>query len=87
MSLDVHRALRLRDCSRVDFIVDEAGEPWCLEANASPGMTANSLLPRAARAAGVAFPALCDRIVRLAQMRSNAHSREPGVVEDVPPAG
>ncbi len=69
-ALDVHRLLRLRDFSRVDFMVDEEGDPWCLEANALPGMTANSLLPKAARAAGMSFPALCDRIVRLAAARS-----------------
>lgn len=68
-ALVVHRALRLRDVSRVDFIVDESGGIWCLEANALPGMTANSLVPRAAAAAGLSFPALCDRIVRLAAAR------------------
>jgi D-alanine-D-alanine ligase len=74
MALDVHRALRLRDYSRVDFIVDGQGRPWCLEANALPGMTANSLLPKAARAAGIGFPELCDRIVRLASERRWPHS-------------
>ncbi|NIP83773.1 MAG: D-alanine--D-alanine ligase, partial [Gemmatimonadetes bacterium] len=43
--------------------------PWCLEANALPGMTANSLLPKAAAAAGVSFPELCDRIAGLARER------------------
>ncbi len=57
-----HEALRLEHYSRVDFIVDEAGDTWCLEANALPGLTANSLLPKAARAAGISFPDLCDRI-------------------------
>lgn len=74
LALEVHRALRLRDYSRVDFIVDAAGDPWCLEANALPGMTANSLLPKGASAAGVAFPGLCDRIVRLASERGTGHS-------------
>lgn len=60
----VHRALRLQHFSRVDFLVDEAGRPWCLEANALPGLTAASLLPKAAQAAGIDFPALCDRISR-----------------------
>ncbi len=74
MALEVHRALRLRDFSRVDFIVDDTGDPWCLEANALPGMTANSLLPKAARAAGIGFAELCDRIVRLASERLKPHS-------------
>jgi len=72
LALTVHDALRMRDYSRVDFIVDEDGQPWCLEANALPGMTANSLLPRAARAAGKEFPELCDRIVSLAAARKSA---------------
>jgi len=69
LARDVHRLLRLEDYSRVDFILDPEGTAWCLEANALPGMTGNSLLPRAARAAGVSFPELCDRIVRLAAAR------------------
>lgn len=81
LALTAHRALRMRDYSRVDFIVDESGTPWCLEANALPGMTANSLLPKAARAAGISFPELCDRIARLAAERSR-----PGP-EPVPAAG
>jgi D-alanine-D-alanine ligase len=74
LAVRVHGSLRLRDYSRIDFIVDEGGVPWCLEANACPGMTANSLLPKAARAAGVAFPQLCDRIAGLARTRHSGHS-------------
>ena len=69
-ALRVHRLLRLRDFSRVDFMVDGDGEVWCLEANTLPGMTANSLLPKAARAAGMTFPELCDRIVGIAAERA-----------------
>ncbi len=69
LALRAHRALRMRDFSRVDFMVDAAGRAWCLEANALPGMTANSLLPKAARAAGIPFPELCDRIAALAAAR------------------
>ncbi len=68
-ALDVHRLLRLRDFSRVDFIVGGDGEAWCLEANTLPGMTATSLLPKAASAAGMTFSELCDRIVRMAAER------------------
>ncbi|MCH8811150.1 MAG: D-alanine--D-alanine ligase [Gemmatimonadetes bacterium] len=73
-ALQVHRLLRLRDFSRVDFMVDGEGEAWCLEANTLPGMTANSLLPKAARAAGMTFPELCDRIVHMAAERSRRGS-------------
>ncbi len=68
-ALEVHRLLRLRDFSRVDFMVDKLGGVWCLEANALPGLTGNSLLPKAARAGGISFPALCDEIVRMAVER------------------
>jgi D-alanine-D-alanine ligase len=74
LALRAHRALRLRDFSRIDFIVDDEGVPWCLEANAVPGMTPNSLLPKAARAAGISFPQLCDRLVGLARTRATTHS-------------
>ena len=73
-ALEVHRLLRLRDFSRVDFMVDGDGEAWCLEANTLPGMTATSLLPQAARAAGMTFPELCDRIVRMAAKRARKAS-------------
>jgi len=69
LALRVHRALKLRDYSRVDFRMDEAGKFWCLEANTLPGMTALSLLPKAAAAVGIAFPALCGEICRLALNR------------------
>ena len=77
LALTAHRALCMRDYSRVDFIVDEDGQPWCLEANALPGMTANSLLPKAARAAGIEFPELCDRVMLLAAARKRADRNLP----------
>ncbi|HEX7091012.1 MAG TPA: D-alanine--D-alanine ligase [Longimicrobiales bacterium] len=66
LALRVHRALKLAGYSRVDFRMGRDGTFWFLEANTLPGMTANSLLPKAARAAGISFPELCDRICRLA---------------------
>ncbi len=69
LALQVHRTLFLQDFSRVDFLVDEEGSAWCLEANALPGMTANSLLPRAGVAGGLPFPELCERIARVALER------------------
>ena len=61
-----HQCLKLGGYSRVDFRLDPAGELFCLEANTLPGMTATSLLPQAARAAGISFEDLCDRICRSA---------------------
>jgi len=59
-------ALGLGGYARVDFRMDAAGAFYCLEANTLPGMTALSLIPQAAAAAGILFPALCERIVALA---------------------
>ena len=63
-ALRAHRGLKLGIYSRLDFRRDQKGQYWCLEANALPGMTATSLLPQAARAAGIEFPELLDRICR-----------------------
>lgn len=52
--------------SRSDFILDEDGIPWILETNTIPGMTATSLLPDAARAAGISFPELCTKLIEYA---------------------
>ena len=69
-ALTAHHALKLRGYSRVDFRVSPEGDIFCLEANSLPGMTRMSLLPQAARAAGIEFPDLCERICELA--RNNA---------------
>jgi D-alanine-D-alanine ligase len=63
-ALRVHAVLKLGAYSRADFRRDAAGGFWCLEANSLPGMTATSLLPQAAKAAGIEFPELLDRICR-----------------------
>ena len=59
-----HRVLKLGVYSRTDFRRDGDGGFWCLEANSLPGMTATSLLPQAAKAAGIEFPELLERICR-----------------------
>ena len=64
-ALKVHRLLRMEHFSRVDFMVDASGGVWCLEANALPGLTGNSLFPKSARAGGVEFAELCERICLL----------------------
>lgn len=60
------KALGCRGLARVDYIVDGQGRPYILELNTLPGMTATSLFPDAARAAGIEFPELVDKIVQLA---------------------
>jgi D-alanine-D-alanine ligase len=59
-------ALKLSGCARIDFRMTASGEFYCLEANTLPGMTATSLVPQGAAAAGITFPDLCERIARLA---------------------
>ncbi len=66
LGLAAHRVLKLGGYSRVDFRLTPSGEAFCLEVNTLPGMTATSLLPQSARAAGIGFPELCDRICRSA---------------------
>lgn len=57
-------ALRLRDLTRVDLIVDPSEQPWVLEVNVSPGMTETSLVPMAAQASGLTLSDLCDIVLR-----------------------
>jgi D-alanine-D-alanine ligase len=59
-----HRVLKLGAYSRIDFRRDANGAFWCLEANSLPGMTATSLLPQAAKAAGIGFPELLETICK-----------------------
>jgi len=59
-------ALKLGGCARIDFRMRADGGFFCLEANTLPGMTATSLIPQAAAAAGIPFPELCERIAQLA---------------------
>lgn len=58
-----YRALKLQVYARIDFLLDEQGEIYCLEANTLPGMTSTSLLPQEAAAEGVGFEDLCLKIV------------------------
>ena len=62
LSMLAYRALKLSGCARVDFRLHPDGGLYCLEANTLPGMTATSLVPQAALAAGIGFPELCERI-------------------------
>jgi len=66
LALAAHRALKLSNYSRIDFRLDEEGGFWCLEANTAPGLTAASLFPKGARAAGLSFPRVCEEIALLA---------------------
>jgi D-alanine-D-alanine ligase len=66
LALEAHRALGCSGMSRSDTIVTPDGTVWLLETNTIPGMTATSLFPDAAAAAGIPFPELCEQLVGLA---------------------
>lgn len=67
LAVRAHRTLKLGGYSRVDFRLTADGEPSCLEVNTLPGLTATSLLPQSARAVGIEFEELCERICRVAR--------------------
>ena len=64
-ALAAHRALGVEVYSRVDVLLDADGNPYVLEANTIPGMTASSLLPKAAKEAGYSFGKLCLKIAEI----------------------
>ncbi|HEU4395644.1 MAG TPA: D-alanine--D-alanine ligase [Planctomycetota bacterium] len=76
-AIEAHRAIGCDGMSRSDFIL-QGGVPWYLETNTLPGLTGNSLGPRAARAAGLEFPALVDLLVEMALERHAGARRKPG---------
>ncbi len=67
-ALEAFRVLGCRGWGRVDFLMDEAGNAYMLEVNTSPGMTDHSLVPMAARVAGISYEALVMRVLSLATL-------------------
>ncbi len=63
----VFSALHLQVYARADFIMDEEGNFYCLEANTLPGMTPTSLIPQMAAAQGKSYGELCEEIIRLSK--------------------
>ena len=61
-----HLALGCAGVSRSDFILEDGGRCWILETNTIPGMTGTSLLPDAAKVAGISFSQLCMQLIELA---------------------
>ncbi len=68
-ALAAHCALGIEIYSRVDVLLDAEANPYVLEANTIPGMTASSLLPKAAKVAGYDFGPLCQKIAELSLAR------------------
>lgn len=75
MSLEAYRAIGCSGWGRVDAMQDESGQFWLLEVNTAPGMTSHSLVPMAAKAAGLDFDALVLRILQTSmQPKGAAHA-------------
>jgi D-alanine-D-alanine ligase len=68
VALAAHRALGCTAYSRVDLRVTPEGEPSVLEVNTLPGMTSHSLLPKIAAHRGIAYAALCERILDMSRV-------------------
>ncbi|KDP91897.1 MULTISPECIES: D-alanine--D-alanine ligase family protein [Clavibacter] len=71
-AIGIHRALGIGQMSRVDIIIDAAGEPWFIEVNVIPGLTETSLLPQGLAAAGVEVGDLYRRLAEAARGASSA---------------
>jgi len=67
-AIEAFKAIGCKGWGRVDFLMDEAGKHYFLEVNTSPGMTDHSLVPMAAKAAGISFEALVIKILELADV-------------------
>jgi len=68
--LAAHKSLGCSGATRSDCIVSAEGDVWLLELNTLPGMTALSLLPKIAAGRGIDFPALCERLLLGASLKS-----------------
>ena len=69
LALQAYRTLGCRGWGRADVMVDaRTRRPYLLEINTSPGMTSHSLVPMAARAAGISYPELCLELIRHATL-------------------
>jgi D-alanine-D-alanine ligase len=75
LALAACRALDTAGVARVDFRLAPDGTPYCLEVNTIPGMTQTSLVPMAAKAAGLSFEDVCERVAALALDRFRAEQR------------
>lgn len=68
ISEKIVKEMGCRGAPRIDYIINDKGEPYFLEVNTIPGMTETSLLPKAAKAVGLEFADLCEEILRSARL-------------------
>lgn len=60
-----YKALNLQAYARLDFLMGDEGNMYCLEANTLPGMTPTSLIPQEAKAIGMDYPQLCEKLIEV----------------------
>lgn len=77
LAVNAHKVLGCKGFSRVDMLLDDRDNLYLLEINTIPGFTEKSLLPKAAKAAGMSFPSLCEKIVDLAFQNILVSVNEP----------
>lgn len=63
------RALGLEGYCRLDFMMKENGDMYCLEANTLPGMTPTSLIPQEAQVLGIDYPSLCELLIEVSMKK------------------
>ncbi len=75
LSLEAFRLIGCTGWGRVDLMLDAQDDPWLLEVNTSPGMTGHSLVPMAARVAGLSYEDLCLKILEGAGLQGEGQRR------------
>jgi D-alanine-D-alanine ligase len=68
-----YEALGLKSYARLDFMMTEDGQMYCLEANTLPGMTPTSLIPQEAAVLGMDYPTLCEELIRISMKKYENH--------------
>jgi D-alanine-D-alanine ligase len=76
LSVSAFTALRCEGWARADIMLDANDKPWLIEINTSPGMTSHSLVPMAAKAAGMTFEQLCVHILSQARCKVGQSNRD-----------
>ena len=74
MALAAYHAVGCSGFARVDFRLDDEGQPFCLEVNTIPGFTEQSLVPMAAKKVGIEFTELCEKLIEIAILDFNKRS-------------
>lgn len=82
IAIEVYRLFECRGAARVDIIISDEGMPYVLEINTIPGMTQTSLLPMAAREAGLSFEDLVEKIIEGAALDDTSPAEKESPAED-----